>query len=72
MSHTTTVELTRAEVGILYWGAMKEQGWHQDMMNHGESHGWYDGKTKERVTVRLHHVTEVVNKLAQVIKEMDA
>jgi len=65
------MELTRQELGILYWATRREAVWHEDVMAKGNADGWYDAKSKERVAVHLHETEALVARLNQAIKEID-
>ena len=65
------MELTRQELGILYWATRREAVWHEDVMAKGNADGWYDAKSKERVAVHLHETEALVSRLNQALQVMD-
>jgi hypothetical protein len=72
VKHSTTIELTRGELGDL-WFAMKSKANKMEAAYlQAEREGWYDAKSKERVVVAHDEANRLAFKLEQVIKEMDA
>ena len=71
MTLTTTVELTRGELGIMAVALVRE--WHRtgQLEDEGNRDGWYDAKSKERVTVHLHDTEKLIQRINVAIKEMD-
>lgn len=67
----TTVELTRGELGILVGGAIAELQHWESVAADCNDNGWRDAKEKDRVLTYQHQTLQLVEKLQQVIKEMD-
>ena len=72
MTLNTTLELTRGELGILLRGAEEECRFWADACHERDERGWHDGKEKDRVLTYQHQSRELVKKLQQAIKEVDA
>jgi len=67
-----TLELTRGELGILLRGAEEEWRFWDNACHERDERGWHDGKEKDRVLTYQHQSWDLVKKLQQAIKEIDA
>jgi len=71
MTHTTTVELTRGELGLLWTAVEMRANALEEAHAKGLRDGWYDGKEKDRVIVAHDEARRLAYKLNQVMKGMD-
>jgi hypothetical protein len=71
MSLNKTMELTRGELGLMAVALVRE--WHRtgQLEDEGNRDGWYDTKSKERVTVHLHETEKLIQRVNLAIKELD-
>lgn len=72
MTLTTTMELTRQELGILWTAVEMRANALEEAHAKGLRDGWYDGKEKDRVVAAHDEARRLAYKLHQVIKGMDA
>lgn len=71
MTHTTTIELTRGEIGLLWSAAEMRAIDLEEAYLKGERDGWYDAKERDRVIVTHDEAKRLAHKLILIIKEMD-